>query len=55
MNMKPCSLRGVDTPVVCVISRSHNVVNSESIYSFIVESVHILAVYVKNLSVIRVI
>jgi len=55
MNMKPCSLRGVDTPVMCVISHSHYVVNSESICSYILASVRILAKYVKSLSVIRVI
>jgi hypothetical protein len=53
--MKPRSLRGVDTPVMCVVSHSHYVVNSESIYSYILESVRILVKYVKNLSVIRVI
>jgi hypothetical protein len=55
MNKKACSLRGVDTPVMCAISHSHYAVNSESIYSYTLESVHILAAYVKNLSVIRVI
>jgi len=55
MNMKLRSLRGIGTPVMCVISRSHYAVNSESIYSYILESVRIHAKYVKSLSVIRVI